>query len=150
MVKFTETERTEILMMVDYIQSTVSELVRKFRETGNVKDIPRSGRPKSATNQDQALDVLLSVMDNPITSTTQLALDNDISQSSVVRILKKNKHKPYTFCLNGFVNRHSCRYWSSENPHWMMEHHSQHPQNLNVWDDIIGHHILYRWKFDGR
>jgi hypothetical protein len=34
-------------------------------------------------------------MDNPITSTTQLALDNDISQSSIVRILKKNKHKPY-------------------------------------------------------
>jgi transposase len=99
MVKFTETERTEILMMVDYIQSTVSELVRKFRETGNVKDIPRSGRPKSATNQDQALDVLLSVMDNPITSTTQLALDNDISQSSVVRILKKNKHKPYKMHL---------------------------------------------------
>jgi hypothetical protein len=100
-------------------------------------------------------------MDNPITSTTQLALDSDISQSSVVRILKKNKHKPYkmhllfcaimmeminnnpdclihilfsdeaTFCLNGFVNRHSCRYWSSENPHWMTEHHTQHPQKMS-------------------
>jgi hypothetical protein len=74
MVKFSETERIEILMMVDYgdrqrlhqdvchlfnnvhperipiVQSPVSELVRKFRETGNVKDIPRSGHPKLPTN----------------------------------------------------------------------------------------------------
>jgi hypothetical protein len=66
------------------VQSTVSKLVRKFRETGNVKGIPRSGSSKSATNRDQSLDVLLSVMDDPITSTTPLALDDDISHSSVV------------------------------------------------------------------
>jgi hypothetical protein len=67
----------------------VSKLVRKFRETVNIKDIPRSAPPKSGTNQDQALDVLVNVMDNPITSTTQLAWHNNISQASVVRILKK-------------------------------------------------------------
>lgn len=215
-MKLSETERIEILMMVGYgdlqrshqdvchlfnnvhpgrspiVRSTVSKLVRKFRETGNVKDMPKSGRPKSVTNHDKVLDVLVSVMDNPITSTTQLALDNAISQSSVVRILKKNKQKPYkihllhelneddpdrrmqfcatmmemiddnpnflnnilfsdeaTFCLNGFVNRHNCRYWSSENPHWMMEHHTQYRQKLNVWAGIIGQHIIGPYFIDG-
>ncbi|KAJ8921281.1 hypothetical protein NQ315_013754 [Exocentrus adspersus] len=30
-----------------------------------------------------------------------------------------------TFYLNGSVNRHNCRYWSQENPHWIQEYHSQ-------------------------
>ncbi|KAG8296970.1 hypothetical protein J6590_045812 [Homalodisca vitripennis] len=36
-----------------------------------------------------------------------------------------------TFFLNGNVNRHNCRYWASENPHWITESHSQQPQKLN-------------------
>ncbi|XP_071053573.1 uncharacterized protein [Onthophagus taurus] len=27
------------------------------------------------------------------------------------------------FYLNGKVNRHNCRYWSAENPHWAIETH---------------------------
>ncbi|MBZ5796693.1 DUF4817 domain-containing protein, partial [Burkholderia contaminans] len=119
MAKLSETERIEILMMVGYgdrqrsheavchlfntvhpernpiAQSTVSRLVRKFRDTGHVKDVLKPGRSKSATNQDKALNVLLSVMDSPVTSTTHLALDNDVSQSSVIRILKNTHYKPY-------------------------------------------------------
>lgn len=49
-------------------RSTVTRLVTKFNETGSVKDFPRSGRPKSATNEDKTLDVLLDVQDNPKTS----------------------------------------------------------------------------------
>ncbi|KAJ8954606.1 hypothetical protein NQ318_003139 [Aromia moschata] len=33
-----------------------------------------------------------------------------------------------TFFLNGHVNRQNTRYWSQENPHWMQEYHTQHPQ----------------------
>jgi hypothetical protein len=54
-----------------------------------------------------------------------------------------------TFCLNRFVNRHNCRYWSSEIPHWMMEHYTQHPQKLNVWAGIIGHHMIGPYFIDG-
>jgi hypothetical protein len=83
-VKFSEIERIEIQMMVGYgdrqrSHQDVCHLFNnvqrreillynpqclnwlKFRETENVKDIPRSGRPKSTTNQDQAFDVLLRV-----------------------------------------------------------------------------------------
>ncbi|KAJ8960141.1 hypothetical protein NQ318_003860 [Aromia moschata] len=38
-----------------------------------------------------------------------------------------------TFFLNGHVNRQNTRYWSQENPHWMQEYHTQHPQKVNVW-----------------
>lgn len=89
-----------------------------------------------------------------------------MSSRSVARILKENKYKPYKihllhelneddadrrlqFCEtmmemsnNGFVNRHNCRYWSVENPHWMLEHHTQHPQKINVWVGIIGQQII--------
>jgi hypothetical protein len=54
-----------------------------------------------------------------------------------------------TFCLNRFVNKHNCRYWFSEIPHWMMEHHTQHPQKLNVWAGIIGHHMIGPYFIDG-
>ncbi|OXU21432.1 hypothetical protein TSAR_000030 [Trichomalopsis sarcophagae] len=40
-----------------------------------------------------------------------------------------------TFQLNGEVNRHNCRYWNNENPHWLPESHTQYPQKLNVWAD---------------
>ncbi|KAJ8948168.1 hypothetical protein NQ318_009260, partial [Aromia moschata] len=43
--------------------------------------------------------------DNPHKPTRQIAVDNDVT----------------TFVLNGTVNKQNCRYWSTENPHWMME-----------------------------
>ncbi|KAJ4436248.1 hypothetical protein ANN_18879 [Periplaneta americana] len=39
--------------------TTVTTNVRKFTETGSVKDLPRSGRPKCATDDNTSLDVLL-------------------------------------------------------------------------------------------
>jgi hypothetical protein len=53
-----------------------------------------------------------------------------------------------TFCVNGFV---SCRYWSSENPHWIIEHYTQLPQNLMSGLVLLGttnRSIFHRWKFD--
>lgn len=165
-------------------KSTVYRNLRKFNETGSVKNIPGSGRKRTATNEEKSLDVLLNVHEEPKTSIAKLALNNDISQSSVRRILIKNHFHPYkvqlhqelneddpdrrmqfcqemmdringnnimnnivfsdesTFCLNGFVNRHNCRYWSDQNPHWMIEGHTQYPQKLNVWAGIVGGRII--------
>lgn len=47
-----------------------------------------------------------------------------------------------TFFLNGLVNRHNCRYWSTENPHEFREAHTQYPQKLNVWCGIMGDSII--------
>lgn len=47
-----------------------------------------------------------------------------------------------TFFLNGFVNKHNCRYWDNENPHLFREDHTQYPQKLNVWAGILGNEII--------
>ena len=47
-----------------------------------------------------------------------------------------------TFALNGEVNKQNCRYWSTENPHWMRETHTQRPQKVNVWAGIIGDQVI--------
>lgn len=205
----TERERIEILMMLGYgnrrrtyrevanlfngahpernpiSHSAVAKTYKRYQNFGTVKNNLKAGRPKSATSDDMALDILISVNDEPKTSSTQLALNNNISQTSVMRIMKREKIRPYkvtlihelseddpdrrmqfcdlfmglcndnenfinnvlfsdeaTFCLAGFVNRHNCRYWSFENPHWAEEYHTQHPQKINVWAGIIGERIV--------
>lgn len=171
-------------------RSTVTKIYLKFRNSGHVKDINRSGRPKVAT-EDKKLDILLTLTENPHAATRQLALDNDLSQGTVLNILHKEKFHPYkikliqelfeddfdrriqfceeimgicdnnprfvssiifsdeaTFSLNGAVNRHNCRYWSQNNPHWMEELHTQYPQKINVWAGIIENRILGPYFFE--
>lgn len=47
-----------------------------------------------------------------------------------------------SFSINGTVNRHNCRYWATENPHWAREHHTQYRQKINVWAGIVGRRII--------
>jgi transposase len=68
-------------------RSTVSRIVAKFNETGSVRDIPRSGRPR--ISDDTKLNLLLSLEDNPHASTTEMALQENVSQWFVVKLLKK-------------------------------------------------------------
>lgn len=53
-----------------------------------------------------------------------------------------------TFCLNGAVNRHNCRYWSQENPHWTQTAHTQYPQKVNVWIGVVNNRLLGPYFFD--
>lgn len=53
-----------------------------------------------------------------------------------------------TFFLNGTVNRQNCRYWSRENPHWMMEANTQYPRKVNVWAGIINNQIIGPYFFN--
>ncbi|KMQ82140.1 transposable element tc3 transposase, partial [Lasius niger] len=80
-------------------KSTVERTVGRFQRTGVIKDAPRSGRPKNASNDEKALDVLLTVYDNPHTSVSRTAQENDISTTSVHRILKKHHYHPYKIHL---------------------------------------------------
>ena len=51
------------------------------------------------------------------------------------------------FILDGSVNRHNCRYWSTENPHW---HHEQplHSQRTTVWAAISKSKVYGPFFFD--
>ncbi|EFN87724.1 hypothetical protein EAI_08587, partial [Harpegnathos saltator] len=52
------------------------------------------------------------------------------------------------FEINGSVNRHNCRYWTDENPHWMSDLRTQYPQKLNVWAGICSRGIIGSFLID--
>ncbi|KAJ8951898.1 hypothetical protein NQ318_019876 [Aromia moschata] len=58
-------------------QSTVTRIENKFREFGNVTDIPKSGM-KRILDDEQKLDILLDIQDNPRKPTRQVVADNDV------------------------------------------------------------------------
>lgn len=73
---------------------TVARIVQRFNDTQSVKDRPKPGRAPSI-DEEKSLDVMQSFVENPHLSTRRAALEHDISQSSVRRILKGNKFKPF-------------------------------------------------------
>ncbi|KAJ8945251.1 hypothetical protein NQ318_016671 [Aromia moschata] len=78
-------------------QSTVSKIESKFREPGNVKDLPKSGCPK--ITQDKKSDIVLSMKENPQSTSTLVASENEVNQTTVLRILRKENYHPYKFQL---------------------------------------------------
>lgn len=40
------------------------------------------------------------------------------------------------------VNHHNCRWYADENPHWIVEQHTQYREKINVWAGIIGDNII--------
>lgn len=71
-------------------------------------------------------------------------LDNNVIQLENVLFSDES-----TFTLNGHVHRQNCRYWASENPHWMRELHTQNRVKVNVWAGIIGEHVIGPFFMDG-
>ncbi|XP_071055457.1 uncharacterized protein [Onthophagus taurus] len=119
MVHLTETERIEILIMVGYgdrkrtqlevyeifneryphrepiTQSVVSKTSKRFRETSNVKDLPKTGPQRSATDEDKKIDILIEIEENPNISTRQLCLNHALSKGSIHKILHAENLHPY-------------------------------------------------------
>lgn len=54
-----------------------------------------------------------------------------------------------SFYLNGTVNRQNCRYWTTTNQHWFIEHKTQYQQKVNVWAGIIHNRIIGPYYLDG-
>ena len=75
--------------------STVRNTISKFNDFGTVRDLPKAGRPRSATNDEKSLDVLLSFTEDPHNSVRRAAQQNDISKSSVHNVLKRAKFHPF-------------------------------------------------------
>lgn len=74
-------------------QSTVSKLIRKFRETGSVATKPRTGRPQVSENVKQQIMEL--VQNNVHSSVRGISKEINVSKSSVWNTLKQAKFHPY-------------------------------------------------------
>lgn len=72
-------------------------LVNKFRLSGSISDAPRSGRPP--LGEDKQFEIVAQFIEDPQQSTRSVANICDVSQGSVVRLLKKNKFHPYKIQL---------------------------------------------------
>lgn len=78
-------------------KATVSKILHKFNDIGNVRDKPKSGRP--TVSDDNQLNVLLEIEENPHCSITTLSTNNEICRGAVHKILKKAKLHPYKIKL---------------------------------------------------
>lgn len=70
-------------------------LVEKFKKTGIVVDLKKTGRPATASNDITALSVIKETEANPGSSLIRIAQTCGTSRSSVQRILKREKFKRY-------------------------------------------------------
>ncbi|KAJ8958493.1 hypothetical protein NQ318_002287 [Aromia moschata] len=76
-MSLSDTHRIEILILLGCGDKTrTQKMENKFREFGNVTDIPKSGR-KRILDDEQKFDKLLDIQDIPHKPTRQVAADND-------------------------------------------------------------------------
>lgn len=47
-----------------------------------------------------------------------------------------------TFMLNGYLNRHNCRFCEDESLDRMQETHTQYSEKINVWVGIVNNQIF--------
>lgn len=78
------------------VRSTVSKIERNFFERGHTRS---DLRHHQYVPEEVQLNMLLELQDNPHNTTRALAADNEISQSSVVKYLKKHQWHPYKVTL---------------------------------------------------
>jgi hypothetical protein len=74
--------------------TTIRNVTMRFRETGSVRDRPRSGRPRS---DDTA--VLAYFHAYPHSSTREVSMACGLTQPRIMQILKRNKMHPYSCFL---------------------------------------------------
>lgn len=77
-------------------RSTVGKIECKFRGTEHVKDIAKPDR--SNVSEDKEVDILLS-MENHLHSYRLVSIENEFSQRTVLRVLKKEKYHLYKIQL---------------------------------------------------
>ena len=69
----------QILSKTGYSKTTVTEIIKKFRETGTLKDRKKSGRPPKLTKDDNKYLKTLSLRNRKKTSTE---LEKDINTAT--------------------------------------------------------------------
>ncbi|KAJ8954562.1 hypothetical protein NQ318_000796 [Aromia moschata] len=99
MVYLTEMHKITILQMIGYGdntnagRSTVSKIEKQFRERGHVRQLKKN--PPNKLSDDQKLDVMFMLEENPHMSSRQTASALNMSHSSILRVLTENQMHLY-------------------------------------------------------
>jgi len=67
-------------------KNTVKRMIDRFNETSTVIDLPRSGRPATTTNEENQLNVALSVIEDPHSTVRKLHQQHNLSVGSIHNI----------------------------------------------------------------
>ncbi|KAJ8944388.1 hypothetical protein NQ318_017708 [Aromia moschata] len=74
-------------------EGTVSKIEKHFREREHVRQLKK--KPSNKLSDDQKLDVMLMLEENPHTSSRQTASALNISHYSILRVLTENQMQQY-------------------------------------------------------
>lgn len=170
--------------------STVSRILKHFKETGLLNYNYKTEHTKPVTSEENQLLVLQTVIENPRRSIKEISEYTDIKKTSVNRILKRNQYHPYkpkfictfqerdynlrydfaiwvqgeieeqadfhrhilfgdesTFTTNGVVSSQNCRWWSNDNPNFVIDNKNQYYQKTNVWCGILNDTLIGPYFF---
>lgn len=83
--------------------SAVVKLQKKFLATGSVVNQQKTGRPSKVHDEDVALHVIATVELDQKIATRKLSREVDLCRSTVSKILKEEKYRPYK---SRFLNKH--------------------------------------------
>lgn len=75
--------------------STISRILRRFKETGSVSNCFKKPHRKWVVNEENTENIIATVVENGRTSISKLSEESNISSTSIRRILKDNKFHPY-------------------------------------------------------
>ena len=107
----------------------MNRLINKFKTRGTIVNAERSGRPKTATNEDRQADVIANLTVKPNRSLGYVTRQSGVSKDSVHRILKSAHFHPYklqrrhTMSDTDPLRRSECCNWFLQeverNPHFV-------------------------------
>ncbi|KAJ8953315.1 hypothetical protein NQ318_012109, partial [Aromia moschata] len=98
----------------------------------------------------------MNMEENPQSTSTLVASENQVSQTTILHILRKENYHPYKFQLAQELNEDDpdrrlhvlSKRHSELNPHCIIEAHTQHPQKLNIWAVIVANRIIGPFLFE--
>ncbi|KAJ8936764.1 hypothetical protein NQ318_005679, partial [Aromia moschata] len=101
-MSLSHTQRIKILILLGVGDKTRTQ--KQVCEIFNTKYPDRRLRlfpslRKRILDDEQKLDILLDIQDNPNKPTRQVVADNDVSKTSILRLLKNEKYRPYKIHL---------------------------------------------------
>jgi len=78
------------------INNTIRVTVTRFNDTGSVRNHVKAGRPVAAADENNQLNVALSIQENPHNSIRKIQQQHDLSYGTTRRILTKHlKFHPF-------------------------------------------------------